>query len=194
VTQLSLRNGRLAACVPLAGSAVVARGGVGILLGTLTVLLAVDALVPIPGHTPTDADDRFRRVLRRRRLDAWRRRARHLPPSRLDVLDDVSGWPSVAERRPLGVQSVPVSEITGTVEELKARAFDGQFRPDRTCAAHWKRLWLAQAHGAELPPISVYRVGDHLVVRDGHHRVSVARDRGSTAIDADVTELVAPGR
>jgi hypothetical protein len=43
--------------------------------------------------------------------------------------------------------------------------------------------------GAALPPISVYRLdGDHYV-RDGHHRVSVARARGATDIDAEVTEL-----
>jgi hypothetical protein len=192
VTQPSIHNGRLAACVPLAGAAVAVRGGVGVLLGTLTVLLAVDGLVPIPGHTPTEADDRFRRALRRRRMDAWRRRAHHLPPSRLDVLDDGAGWPAVAERRPLGVQSVALREITGTVEELKARTFDGEFRPDRGSAERWKRLWLAQAHGAELPPISVYRIGERLIVRDGHHRVSVARDRDATTIDADVTELVSP--
>ena len=31
-----------------------------------------------------------------------------------------------------------------------------------------------------MPPISVYRVGDLHFVRDGHHRVSVARAQGRT--------------
>jgi hypothetical protein len=43
-----------------------------------------------------------------------------------------------------------------------------------------------------MPPISVYRVGEEHVVRDGHHRVSVARDLGLGAIDADVVELAGP--
>ena len=43
--------------------------------------------------------------------------------------------------------------------------------------------------GAALPPISVYRYEGRHYVRDGHHRVSVARALGATDIDADVTEL-----
>jgi hypothetical protein len=40
-----------------------------------------------------------------------------------------------------------------------------------------------------MPPISVYRIGDMHFVRDGHHRVSVARAHGLTDIDAYVTEV-----
>jgi hypothetical protein len=40
----------------------------------------------------------------------------------------------------------------------------------------------------------VYRVGAEHVVRDGHHRVAVARDRGQATIDADVVELRRPVR
>jgi hypothetical protein len=40
-----------------------------------------------------------------------------------------------------------------------------------------------------MPPISVYRVGDLHFVRDGHHRVSVARAMGLRVIEADVTEV-----
>jgi hypothetical protein len=46
-----------------------------------------------------------------------------------------------------------------------------------------------------MPPISVYRVGDRHFVRDGHHRVSVARALGAEAIEAHVVELIGrPGR
>ena len=48
----------------------------------------------------------------------------------------------------------------------------------------------AAQHGTELPPISVYRVGEAHFVRDGHHRVSVARALGAIAIDAHVVELL----
>ena len=48
-----------------------------------------------------------------------------------------------------------------------------------------------QAHqrGATLPPISVVAVGDEYVLRDGHHRVSVAIDHGRSEIEAEVVEL-----
>jgi hypothetical protein len=40
-----------------------------------------------------------------------------------------------------------------------------------------------------MPPIDVYRIGDVHFVRDGHHRVSVARAQGRKDIDAYVTEV-----
>jgi ParB-like chromosome segregation protein Spo0J len=40
-----------------------------------------------------------------------------------------------------------------------------------------------------LPPISVVPVEDGYAVRDGHHRVSVARARGALTIDATVEAL-----
>ena len=89
------------------------------------------------------------------------------------------------------MQPIAIASITATAESLKARAFDRAFRPEAESSEHWKRLWLAQAHAAALPPISVYRVGGQHVVRDGHHRISVARDHGLLTIEADVVELVA---
>ena len=44
--------------------------------------------------------------------------------------------------------------------------------------------------GQSMPPIDVYRIGDLHFVRDGHHRVSVARALGLDTIDAYVTEIV----
>ena len=37
-----------------------------------------------------------------------------------------------------------------------------------------------------LPPISVTQIGDAYAIRDGHHRVSVARARGAATIDASL--------
>jgi hypothetical protein len=118
-------------------------------------------------------------------------RLRGRAPACLDVFDDGAGWAATAEHRALGVQAIAIDSVTGTAEAIKARAFDRAFRPEAESAEHWKRLWLAQAHGAALPPISVYRVGGQHVVRDGHHRISVARDHGLLTIEADVVELVA---
>jgi hypothetical protein len=47
-------------------------------------------------------------------------------------------------------------------------------------------VWLAEHRGAVLPPISVVPVGDAYALRDGHHRVSVARARGALTITATV--------
>jgi hypothetical protein len=56
--------------------------------------------------------------------------------------------------------------------------------------ARWERIANAVRRGEAMPPISVYRIGDVHFVRDGHHRVSVARALGRTHIDAYVVEVV----
>jgi hypothetical protein len=186
----ALRSGpRGPLVLALAATAAVLGGTGAVLLGLVALMLLLDAVMPVPGASRTEADARFRAAVRRRRRTERVRRLRRLAPERLDVLDDSTGWASTAGRRALGVQIIPIESVTGTLEPFKARAFDRAFRPDRAAAEHWKRLWLAQAHGASLPPISVYRVDGRHVVRDGHHRLSVARDRGLTAIEADVVEL-----
>jgi hypothetical protein len=41
-----------------------------------------------------------------------------------------------------------------------------------------------------MPPIDVYKVGELYFVRDGHHRVAVAREHRRELIDARVVEVV----
>jgi hypothetical protein len=44
--------------------------------------------------------------------------------------------------------------------------------------------------GEAMPPVDLVRIGEIHFVRDGHHRVSVARALGRSDIDAYVTEVV----
>jgi hypothetical protein len=87
---------------------------------------------------------------------------------------------------PAGVRAIPLAAITATVEPNRAAQFDGEFRPRATARERWLRIWLAEYRGTLLPPISVVGVGDAYAVRDGHHRVSVAKARGAVMIDAVV--------
>ena len=171
----------------LAVAAVAVRGPLGGLLGIVALLVLVDAVVPMPGVTWSEADDRFTSWCGHAGAPGGGGACAGSRPgtSRWSTTGGRPGGAAGARVRPIAIDS-----ITATVEEGKARAFDDEFRPDRRAAARWKGLWLAQARGAALPPISVYRVGAQHVVRDGHHRVSVARARGLTVIDADVVELV----
>jgi hypothetical protein len=173
--RLRLRGQRLWLLVVLVAGAFVLRDSVGVLLAIFALLVLVDAAVPVPGQRRAQADERFRRLVRKRGRD----------PERLEVLDEHAGW---AQRR-LGVESIPIDSITGTVEHSKAAAFDRRFRPHPSCGGRWQQVWLAELDGIPLPPIAVYRVGGRHVVRDGHHRVSAARDHGWSAIEADVVEL-----
>ena len=51
--------------------------------------------------------------------------------------------------------------------------------PSKRARKRWLRVWVGEHTGAGLPPIDVVQVGDGYAIRDGHHRVSVARARGA---------------
>jgi len=93
---------------------------------------------------------------------------------------------SIASRR--GAAPGQPRWVRGSVDRVGD--FDRWFRPrppvDRQ---RWIDLDRAGRAGAIIPPIEVYRVGRLHFVRDGHHRVSVARAHGQRSIDAYVTEV-----
>jgi hypothetical protein len=53
----------------------------------------------------------------------------------------------------------------------------------------WVQINSAHLNNRILPPIQLYEIGGVYFVRDGNHRVSVARTQGVEFIDADVTSL-----
>lgn len=86
-----------------------------------------------------------------------------------------------------GIRPVEVAKIVGSVDRY--RDFDRAFMPtqDHT-AGRWKRVDRAHYQAIPLPPVSLFKVGDLFFVRDGHHRVSVAREQGVEFIDAEIIE------
>jgi hypothetical protein len=85
-----------------------------------------------------------------------------------------------------GLREIPLDAIGGTLEPNRATDFDRGFRPAPSTRARWERVWLAESRGSVLPPISVVQVGSAFAIRDGHHRVSVAKARGALTINAIV--------
>ena len=135
------------------------------------------------GNPRMDAEQAFRRAARARRRAALLGTLRRSPAPALPVLDEreLTRSPGSVVR---GVREIPLDAITATLEPARAPQFDRHFRPARIARCRWQRVWLAEHRGQPLPPISVMRVGDTYAVRDGHHRVSVARARGASTIDA----------
>jgi hypothetical protein len=87
-----------------------------------------------------------------------------------------------------GMRTVEVEKITGSVG--RHRDFDGSFLPRKlSMSDRWRRVDQAYHRGVELPAVSLYKIGDAYFVRDGNHRVSVARYHGVAAIDAEVVEI-----
>lgn len=86
-----------------------------------------------------------------------------------------------------GLQTVPINQIIGSMDRFKD--FDRAFLPrQRHTAGRWKNVDRAYYQDVTLPPIQLYKVGDVYFVKDGNHRVSVARQKGVAFIDAEVIE------
>ncbi|MGQ0604752.1 MAG: hypothetical protein ACT4QE_23985 [Anaerolineales bacterium] len=101
-----------------------------------------------------------------------------------DLLDLTAQRP--ANVHTLGLRTIPINLIRGS--ENRHGDFDADFHPLRE---HTKERWVSVAMaaltGLPLPPIEVVLVGSMYYVRDGHHRISVARALGQTEIEAEVT-------
>jgi ParB-like nuclease family protein len=87
-----------------------------------------------------------------------------------------------------GVREIPLCRIRGS--ENRTADFDVAFHPlSRHLRERWTRLYALIQQGREMPPIDVYEVGELYFVRDGHHRVSIARRLGWDTIRAHVVEV-----
>lgn len=111
---------------------------------------------------------------------AWIRRR----PSRLPSLEEQH--PRLTGACFAGSQEVPLSAIRGT--ENRAGDFDAAFHPLRLdLRQRWVQVALAYLQGRGLPSVELIRLGDACYVRDGHHRVSVARACQHLTIAASLT-------
>jgi hypothetical protein len=142
------------------------------------------------GFPTQDAQDDFSRARRAQLLAELGRRLRREPDDvglilPFDEVIDALGMAGEVQR---GLETIAVDSIVGTVD--RTRDFDRGFRPTTPrVRGRWQRIAAAQRRGEAFPPISVYRVGGLHFVRDGHHRVSVAKSLGREYIDAYVTEV-----
>ncbi len=87
-----------------------------------------------------------------------------------------------------GLQNIPLEAIVGSVGRYND--FTRDFLPLRdSIQERWARVKLAVTGASGLPPIDVYQIGEAYFVKDGNHRVSVAKQLGATYIQAYVTEV-----
>jgi len=147
--------------------------------------------MPDIGSPRADAQSDFSRARRRRALALLSARLRREPGDVAMILpfEEVVEALGRTGERPLGLQTIDLDSVVGTVD--RTREFDRDFRPTTPrMRERWERIAEAQRRGESLPPIDVFRVGHLHFVRDGHHRVSVARAQGLRTIEARVTEVV----
>lgn len=101
---------------------------------------------------------------------------------------------AVKERVPVrgqydrGLMTVPIDQIVGSMGRY--RDFDRAFLPlQRRTKDRWVSIDKAHYQAVALPPVELLKMGEVYFVRDGNHRVSVARERGQEFVDAYVTEI-----
>lgn len=88
----------------------------------------------------------------------------------------------------LGMKVIPIDKIIGS--EGRYKDFDNNFFPKSSHLRNrWEHVDEAAIKEINLPPIKVYEIAGLYFVRDGNHRVSVAKARGTEFIDAEVVTL-----
>ncbi|MFO8151375.1 MAG: universal stress protein [Trueperaceae bacterium] len=102
--------------------------------------------------------------------------------------DDVRRRLHAVESPAHHLEDVPLDAIVGSVG--RTVDFTREFLP-RTDAdkARWVGVKVAMTGLTGTPPVELYRIGDAYFVRDGNHRVSVARQLGARFIQAYVTPV-----
>jgi hypothetical protein len=107
---------------------------------------------------------------------------------RLLSLEEVRHKLHTASQTYRGIQTVELDQIVGTMGRYTD--FDRAFLPLKShTAGRWMAIAKAYRDGEPLPPVQLYKIGDAYFVRDGHHRVSVAREHGMKSIEAEVIEF-----
>jgi hypothetical protein len=83
------------------------------------------------------------------------------------------------------IVSVPLEAIVGS--EDRSGDFDAAFRPlRRNTRDRWISVAVARRQGVALPAVELVQTAEGYYVRDGHHRISVARAAGQQAIEARI--------
>lgn len=112
--------------------------------------------------------------------------------------NELIAYDEVKERIPfrgqhdLGLKQVRVDQIVGSVGRF--RDFDRAFLPVQSRTRdRWISIDKAHYSDVILPPVELIKIGEIYFVKDGNHRVSVARERGQQFVDAYVVEVAVPG-
>jgi hypothetical protein len=88
----------------------------------------------------------------------------------------------------LGLQSVPLSKIVGSVQ--KTEYFKKGFIPKNSIVKiRWCNIYIEMLGDFKLPPVDLYKIRGEYYVYDGNHRISVAHFLNFSSIEAVVTEF-----
>jgi hypothetical protein len=131
----------------------------------------------------------FDRALLKASLRRWKNRLRRdCANEHLLSFEEAKGTLAQWTQSYRGMRTVEVEKITGSVG--RCQDFDVSFLPlKKSMDQRWGRIDRAYHRGDELPAVSLFKIGEAYFVRDGNHRVSVAKYHGVVEIDAEVVEI-----
>ena len=135
----------------------------------------------------TQASDDFNRAKNKARFNSI---FSIINPEKKELLSyyDVKAMAKPRSQTYKGMQVVNIEKIIGS--EGRYKDFNKAFLPKKEHLRHrWESIDRAHLSDIILPPISLFKIGDVFFVRDGNHRVSVAKAQGVLNIDAEVVEL-----
>jgi len=134
-----------------------------------------------------DDFDRAHRKAFWRKVTAWLTKE----PNHLLPFDEVRENMPIKGQHYLGLQQVPIERIVGSLGRYKD--FDRVFLPIQSHTRdRWVNIDRLHYEQVNLPPVELYKMGEIYFVKDGNHRVSVAREWEQEFIDAYVIEIVIP--
>lgn len=123
----------------------------------------------------------------------WRRVTTQITGKSNQLLpfDEVRGRLPLKGQHYIGLRQVPIDKIVGS--QGRYLDFDRAFLPvqNRT-RDRWISIDMAHYNQVALPAVDLFKMGDIYFVKDGNHRVSVARQRGQEFIDAFIIEIDVP--
>lgn len=133
-----------------------------------------------------DFDDAFRKGFWRSVISWLTKHSNELLP-----FDEVLKRLPMHGQHYIGLKQVPMDQIIGSVSRYQD--FDRAFLPRQTHTRdRWESVDRAHLQDVILPPVELYKLGNVYFVKDGNHRVSVAREKGQVYIDAYVIEIEIP--
>ena len=134
-----------------------------------------------------DDFDRAHRKAFWRKVTAWLTKE----PNNLLPFYEVRENMPIKGQHYLGLQQVPIERIVGSLGRYQD--FDRAFLPLQSHTRdRWVNIDRLHYEQVNLPPVELYKMGEIYFVKDGNHRVSVAREWEQEFIDAYVVEIVIP--
>ena len=114
----------------------------------------------------------------------------------LPVLEETEPALARLNRKALGVQTVPLERVAGSVSRGRSYAFTRGFYPilesGSEFAGKWERLYVSVEENGINQPVTLLEYMGTYYVTEGNKRVSVMKCMGAVDIEGDVTRVIPP--